>query len=60
MKKDVKMNYVYNLLYQILVTLMPLITVPYLSRVLGADGIGIISFTESIVVYFVNYGMLIG
>jgi len=53
MKKDVKMNYVYNLLYQILVTLMPLITVPYLSRVLGADGIGIISFTESIVVYFV-------
>ncbi|MCM1537459.1 MAG: flippase [bacterium] len=36
----------------------PLITAPYLSRVLGADGIGYISYTESIVSYFVLFATL--
>lgn len=30
----------------------PLVTTPYLSRVLGADGVGTVSFAESIVSYF--------
>ena len=52
MKKSIKRNYVYNLVYQILVLITPLITTPYLSRVLGADGVGTLSFTESVVSYF--------
>ena len=36
---SVKKNYVFNLCYQILVILTPVITTPYVSTVLGADGI---------------------
>ena len=53
MAKSVKKNYIYNLIYQILVLLIPLVSMPYLSRVLEADGIGTVSYAESIVSYFV-------
>lgn len=52
-RKSIKRNYIYNLSYQILSIIAPFITTPYLSRVLGADGIGTVSFAESIVSYFV-------
>ena len=37
---------------------MPLITSPYISRVLGAEAIGIYSYTYSIAYYFVMFAML--
>ena len=37
---------------------MPLITTPYLSRVLGAEAIGIYSYTLSIATYFILFGTL--
>ncbi len=46
-------NYIYNTAYQILVLIVPLITTPYISRVLGANNIGIYGYTESIAAYFV-------
>ena len=51
-RKSIKKNYLFNLAYQILILITPLITTPYLSRVLGADGVGSVSFAESIVSYF--------
>lgn len=45
-------NYIYNLTYQLLAILVPIITTPYVSRVLQADGIGTYSYTLSIVTYF--------
>lgn len=57
-KKSIKKNYIYNLTYQILLLLTPLITTPYLSRVLGADGVGTVSFAESIVSYFTLFATL--
>lgn len=51
-------NYLYNLTYQILTLIVPLITTPYLSRVLRADGIGRYSITQAIVEYFVLFGLL--
>ena len=57
-KKSVKINYVYNMIYQLLLLVMPLITAPYLSRVLGANGIGISGYTISIVTYFILFGSL--
>ncbi len=57
-KNSVKINYIYNLLYQILTIIIPLITTPYLSRVLGAENIGIYSFTISITTYFILFGSL--
>ena len=50
--KSIKTNYIYNLLFQVLTLITPLITTPYISRVLGADGIGTLSYTESVVSYF--------
>ena len=40
-KKSVMKNYIYNMLYEILAIIIPLITTPYLSRILGAENIGI-------------------
>lgn len=57
-KKSIKKNYIYNLTYQILLLLTPLITTPYLSRVLEADGVGTVSFAESIVSYFTLFATL--
>ena len=55
---NLKKNLSYQTFYQILVTITPLITAPYLSRKLGADSIGIYSFTQSIVNYFTLFAML--
>lgn len=53
MKKSVKKNYFYNLLYQVLLVISPLITMPFLSRSLGVKGIGEYSYAYSIISYFV-------
>lgn len=57
-KKSVAKNYLYNVLYQIITMIIPLITTPYLSRVLGAENIGIYSYTLSITTYFILFGSL--
>lgn len=57
-KKSITKNYIYNVSYQILTLITPLITTPYLSRVLEADGIGVYSFTASIVAYFNMFAAL--
>ena len=55
---SLKKNIIYRNMYQVLITLIPLITAPYLSRVLGAENIGVYSYTFSIVSYFVLFAML--
>ena len=57
-KNSIVKNYIYNLIYQIIVLILPLITTPYISRVLGAENIGIYSYTISIATYFVLFGSL--
>ncbi len=49
-------NFIYNTAYELLRLLAPLITAPYVSRVLGADGVGAFSYTQSIATYFVLMG----
>lgn len=55
---QLKKNFLYNIVYQILILILPLITIPYVSRVLNADGIGIYSYTYSIISYFMLISML--
>lgn len=45
---SIKKNFIYSTAYQILNVLTPFITAPYISRVLGAEGIGIQSYTASV------------
>lgn len=58
MKKSITKNYLYNLTYQILVIILPIITAPYLARTLGPKGTGTYSYTISIVTYFILFGSL--
>ncbi len=55
---SIRKNYVYQVLYQILLIITPLITSPYLSRTLGANGIGTYSYAYSIVYYFSLFVLL--
>ncbi|MCH5390316.1 flippase [Lacticaseibacillus rhamnosus] len=48
----------WNMGYQVFILLLPILTIPYVSRVLGPTGIGINAFTNSIVQYFVLFGTL--
>lgn len=57
-KKSIAKNYIYNVAYEILALIIPLVTTPYLSRVLGAEKIGIYSYTISVVTYFILLGSL--
>lgn len=51
-KISVKKNFLYNTIVQIAVLIIPFITTPYVSRVLGASNIGKYSYATSIVTYF--------
>ncbi|MEE1159091.1 MAG: oligosaccharide flippase family protein, partial [Atopobiaceae bacterium] len=56
-KKTIK-NYAYNLAYQVLVLIAPLVTTPYVSRVLHSDGIGDYSYTFTIATAFSLFAAL--
>lgn len=51
-------NYVYNASYQVFVLLVPLVTIPYLARILGPTGVGINSYTNSVIQYFILFGSI--
>lgn len=56
--ESVRKNYIYSLIYQLLSMGLPLLTTPYLSRILGPEKIGVYSFTYSIATYFILFAML--
>ncbi|EMG32611.1 flippase [Streptococcus oralis] len=57
-------NYAYNLSYQLLVIILPIITTPYITRIFSSDDLGTYGYFYSIVTYFLllatlgvaNYG----
>lgn len=55
---SIKKNVIYQMAYQLLTVIIPLITSPYIARILGANGIGIYSYTYSVVSYFVLFAKL--
>lgn len=55
---SIKKNFIYNSVYQILIIVIPLITTPYISRVLGPAGIGEYSYRYSITSYFMIFILL--
>lgn len=57
-KKSVGRNYIYNLIYQLLLVIVPLIVTPYISRVLLPEGVGKYSYSYSLITYFTIFGAL--
>lgn len=51
MAQSIKSNYIFNLLNSVSQLLFPLITFPYASRIMMADGIGEVQFFSSIISY---------
>lgn len=51
-------NYLYNASYQLLALILPLITGPYVSRVLGPVGVGVNTYTYNIANWFVLVGSI--
>ena len=55
---SVRLNFILSMAYQVLVVILPMITAPYVARVLGADKNGIYSFTASYQTYFSMFAAL--
>lgn len=53
-----KKNYLYQVIYEILAIGLPLITAPYISRVLGAENLGVFSYTHSVANLFLMIARL--
>ena len=53
-----KSNFIYDAIYQLLILVIPFITTPYIARTIGAEGVGIYSYTYSIVNYFMMFALL--
>ena len=55
---SLKKNFIYQTGYQVLATALPLITTPYINRVLGAEQLGIYTYAANIANYFTIFAML--
>ena len=58
MNKTITKNYLYNLIYQIFIMLIPMITAPYIARTLKVEAIGIYSYTTTISAFCIFIGSL--
>lgn len=56
---SLRSNYIWNTSYQVVRIITPLITTPYLARVLGSEPLGVYSYTYTIAMYF-TYFILLG
>ena len=63
--KKVFENFIYQSIYQVLLIILPIITIPIISDTLGPTGVGIFNYVYSITNYFIlfiglglaNYGV---
>lgn len=55
---SIKKNLIYNIVYQMLLIVLPMITTPYISRVMGSDGVGVYAYTYAVANYFMLVAML--
>lgn len=58
MKKSILNNVIYQTLYQVVKLSLPFITIPIVAKSFGPKGMGIISFSNSIMQYFLLFASL--
>lgn len=57
-KSTLKINLIYQMIYQFLNMILPLIISPYLARIIGAEGMGVYSYSYSVAYFFVIFSNL--
>lgn len=57
-RQSITVNYILNTAYQVLTLITPIVTAPYISRVLGAEGVGVYSYTSAVVAFFGLFAVL--
>ena len=57
-KDNLKRNIVFNTIFRVLMIIAPFLTAPYVSRILMSDGVGVYSYTQSLVSYFTMFAAL--
>lgn len=55
---SVRKSLFFQMGYEILALILPIITSPYIARVIGAEGLGVYSYTYTVANYFVLFAML--
>ncbi|MFT8872026.1 MAG: flippase [Sporolactobacillus sp.] len=55
---NVAKNYMYNVVYQVFILVVPLITMPYIARTLSKTEVGINGYTNSLIQYFILFGTI--
>lgn len=58
MNKAEKKNYIYNVIYRLSICLLPFFITPYIARVIGAEGVGLYSFSSTVALYFIMFAKL--
>ena len=51
-KQSIRTNFVYNIVYEVFRILLPLLTTPYISRILGSEGVGTFALAQTYATYF--------
>ena len=55
---NTRKNTLYNVAYRVFSMLLPLVTAPYLSRVVGTEGVGLYGYSWAVSYVFVLIGLL--
>lgn len=58
MNISIKKNFIYQVIYEVVIIILPLATSPYIARVIGPKGVGIYSYHYSIAHYFMLFSVL--
>lgn len=58
MERKIKKNFIFNTIKTIMVVVFPLISFPYISRVLGVEGVGRVQYCTSVISYFILFASL--
>lgn len=56
--KTIRTNFIFNTIKTIMVVIFPVISFPYISRVLGVEGVGKVQYCMSVISYFILFASL--
>ena len=57
-RPDIRVNFVFFAIKSVMVIVFPLISFPYISRVLGVEGLGKFQYCYSVISYFILFASL--